>query len=190
MIPLLASSTVIALAILIPLAGVVAFLLRAKKAKTTKFTLDLNAPAYASGEMVEGTVSLATGVELPATGLVVALVGIYDETRRRAHSTTGYDEDEDEWNTTEVEVFRHEEALEIPSPIPKKYKGSLPFSLPTPRPEQVTIRTPSGGIRQGTEIQVGELPGHAFATLNWEVIATLVGTEVEPETRLIEVALG
>ena len=175
------------LAILIPVLGFVVFLI-INNAKTT-FTLNLKAPAFASGENVEGSISLSTGKELPAEGLTVTLVGSYDETRRKPRSTVGYDENEDEWESSSAELFRHEEALEIALPVPKKFKDDIPFSFPAPRGEQCRVSTPAGGIRQGAEIPVGELPGAGFANLNWTVTASLVGTELEPQTQLIEVTL-
>lgn len=175
-------------AVIIPLLGIVVFLI-INNAKTT-FTLNLNTSAFASGENVEGSVSISSGKELPAEGLTVTLVGIYEETRRKARSTVGYDEDEDEWESSALEVFRHEESLEIALPVPKKFKGDIPFSFPAPLGQQVSVRTPAGGIRQGAEIPVGELPGAGFANLNWTITASLDGSSLEPQAQMIEVTLG
>lgn len=187
MIPVLAS-IILVLAVVIPLAGLVVFLV-INNAKTV-FDLNLSASGYASGENIEGSVSLSTGKELAAERLVVTLVGVYEETRRKPRSTVGYDEDEDEWDSSATEVFRHEEPLEIELPVPKKFQGDIPFSFPVPHGEQVSVRTPAGGIRQGAEIPVGDLPGAGFASLNWSVTASLDGASVEPQVRMIEVTLG
>ncbi len=185
---LFASSTVIGIGVVIAVLGLVVFLV-INNAKST-LALKLSTDSFSSGENVEGTVSIAAGKVLPAERLVVTLVAVYEETRRRPRSTAGYDENEEQWDTTATEVFRHEEELPIELPLPKKFKGDIPFSFPAPLGGQVTVRTPSGGIKQGAEIPVGELPGSATANLTWAITASLDGTDVEPQSQSVELVLG
>lgn len=174
--------------IILPLLFLVVFLV-INNAKS-KLGMALSTGGFSSGDNVEGSISVTTGKELKAERLVVTLVGVYEETRRKARSTTGYDEDEDQWDTSSTEVFRHEEELPIELPVPKGFKGELPFSFPAPRGEQVSVRTPSGGIRQGAEIPIGDLPGAGNASLTWSISVSLDGADVEPVSQAVGVALG
>ncbi len=184
---LFASALATSIGVVVVLLGVVVFLI-INNAKSS-MTLNLSSAHLSSGENVEGTVSIATGKDLHAERLVVSLVGVYEETRRRPRSTAGYDENEDQWDSTATEVFRHDEELTIELPVPKKFKGDIPFSFPAPLGGQVTVKTPSGGIRQGAEIPVGDLPGSGTASLNWTLTAILEGTNLEPQSQPVEVSL-
>lgn len=180
------SSTLIIIVVLI-LLGVTVFVVLGGK---TKFSLELTQSAYSSGETVEGTISVAAGSNVAAERLVVTLCGMYEETRRKPRSTVGYDENDDEYESNSTEVFRHEEELPIELPVPKGFKGEIPFSFPAPWGQQVSVKTPAGGIKQGAEIPEGDLVGGGFASLNWTLTAALDGSKVEPELRILGITLG
>jgi len=186
--PIILAMSTIALVIiaLIPIAVVAFILLNAK----TKFELELSQAAYSSGENIEGSITIAAGGEVPAERLVVTLIGVYEETRRKPRSTVGYDEKDDEWDTTSTEVFRCEEELPIELPVAKGFKGEIPFSFAAPLGQQVSVKTPAGGIKQGAEIPEGELVSGGFASLNWTFTAALEGSKVEPELRMLGITLG
>lgn len=186
--PIIFAMSTIAIVIiaLVPIAVVAFILLNAK----TKFALELSQAAYSSGENIEGSITVAAGGAVAAERLVVTLCAIYEETRRKPRSTAGYNEEDDEWESTSTEVFRHEEELPIELPVPKGFKGEIPFSFAAPLGQQVSIKTPAGGIKQGTEIPEGELVSGGFASLNWTLTASLEGSKVEPELRMLGITLS
>lgn len=186
--PVLFASALI-IGVVIAVIGVVVFLI-INKAGGASLGLTMSAGGYNSGENVEGSVALKTGKDLPAERLLVSLVGVYEETRRKARSTVGYDEDDDQWDTTTTEVFRHDEELPVELPVPKRFKGEIPFSFPAPAGAQVSVRTPAGGIKQGAEIPIGDLPGAGTASLSWTISVSLEGTDVEPVTQMIGIGLA
>lgn len=151
--------------------------------------INLEVVGFSTGEYVEGTVSVELSDEVQAARLVISLVAIYEESRREVRRMSGYTPGQEKWDESSQEVYRYEEELPIELPLPKAFSAEIPFSFPVPRGEQVTVRTPSGGIKQGTEIPVGELAGAAIAELNWTLVASLEGTDIEPHLQQIGVVL-
>ena len=186
--PVLFASLMVVIPVLLCLGVVVVIIIKAQKGK---FEVKMTQPSFTTGEDVTGTVSLKTGSEISAERAVVMLVGMYEERRRKARSTVGYDDTaEEEWDSYTDEAFRHEEDLAVELPIPKGFKGDIDFAFPAPRPEQVTVRTNVGGVLQGLDIREGELPGAGFAMLTWTLEVHLVGSDLEPVSKVVPIMLA